>query len=74
MEPLTIRGKELSKLLNISLITLRRMDSAGKVPAPIRLNGCLVWNYQEVKDWVSAGCPIRAKWLAIRAASSSRKS
>ena len=69
MEPIVVRGKELAKLLSVSLVSVRRMDSAGKLPKPVRLGGCVGWRVDEIKDWLQAGSPDRVRWQAIVAAS-----
>ena len=69
MEPIVVRGKELCRLLGISLVSVRRMDSAGLLPKAIRLGGCVGWRVDEIKDWIAAGSPSRAKWIAVVAAS-----
>jgi len=45
-----------------------RLHSAGKVPKPNKLGGKTLWRVQELRDWIAAGCPDRARWEAIRAA------
>ena len=69
MEPIVVRGKELARLLGISLVSVRRMDSAGLLPKAIRLGGCVGWRVDEIKDWLQAGSPDRVRWIAIQAAS-----
>ena len=67
METLVVRAKELAKLLSVSIVTIRRMDSAGKLPRPNRLGGCVGWRVDEIKDWLSAGSPDRVRWQALQA-------
>ena len=69
MDRIIVRGKELAKLLSVSLVHLRRMDASGKLPRPNRLGACVGWRVDEIKDWVAAGSPSRAKWIAVVAAS-----
>ncbi|RLS97732.1 MAG: AlpA family phage regulatory protein [Planctomycetota bacterium] len=69
MESLVVRAKELAKLLSVSLVHIRRMDSAGKLPKPIRLGGCVSWRRGEIEAWILAGTPNREKWQAIQTAS-----
>ncbi len=68
MEPIVVRAKELCRLLGISLVSVRRMDSAGLLPKPVRLGGCVGWRVDEIKDWIAAGSPNREKWQALQAA------
>ena len=69
MESLVVRAKELAKLLSVSLVHIRRLDSAGKLPKPVRLGNCVSWRRGEIEAWLEAGSPPREKWLAIQTAS-----
>ncbi|MCY2945261.1 MAG: AlpA family phage regulatory protein [Planctomycetota bacterium] len=69
MESLVVRAKELAKLLSVSLVHIRRLDSAGKLPKPVRLGNCVSWRRAEIEEWLAAGSPNREKWLAIQSAS-----
>src|SRR4051794_7755278 len=66
--PLVVDAKRLAKLLCAGVRTVRTWDAAGKLPAPIRLGGRVVWRVHEVRDWLAAGAPSRAEWAALRAA------
>jgi predicted DNA-binding transcriptional regulator AlpA len=68
MAPLLIDAKHLAESLSLGLRTVRAMNTTGKLPAPVRLGGRVVWRLAEVTDWVNAGCPDRTTWIAIRAA------
>lgn len=52
----------------VSEETWRSWDKAGIVPAPLRLGGRVMWNAEEIKTWVKAGCPGRARWEEEKAA------
>jgi len=56
-KPLLLRVGELAQLLGISERTVFRMQSAGKLPAPVRLTGAVRWRFAEIEKWVAAGCP-----------------
>jgi excisionase family DNA binding protein len=66
VRPIAISARELAELLNVSLRQVWRLNSAGKLPKPIRLGGSVRWNRQEVMDWFGAGCPDRQAWEATR--------
>jgi len=66
--PLVVDAKRLAKLLTCGVRTVRTLDAAGKLPAPLRLGGRVVWRRVEIKAWVAAGCPDRAAWEACTAA------
>lgn len=68
MSPLVVDAKRLAKLLCAGVRTVRTWDAAGKLPAPIRIGGRVVWRVDEIRDWLAAGAPDRETWMAIRAA------
>jgi predicted DNA-binding transcriptional regulator AlpA len=63
-----VDAKRLAKLLCAGVRTVRTWDAAGKLPAPIRIGGRVVWSVAEIRAWLAAGAPDRATWAAIRAA------
>lgn len=71
--PLMLRAKAAAGLFSLSEATWHRLSAAGKVPEPTRLGGAVLWNGDELAQWARAGCPDRAHWAAIRAASEGRR-
>jgi len=65
-QSLAVSARELSEMLNVSLRQVWRLNSAGKLPKPIRLGGSVRWNQREVTAWFEAGCPDRKTWEATR--------
>lgn len=61
-----VSAKELAGLMGVSLRHVRRLDSAGKLPRPIRIGGSVRWLITEVKDWLNAGAPDRKAWEAMK--------
>jgi len=53
---LLIDARELARLLSVSLATLHRMKSAGKIgPRELALSrGCVRWRRETVERWLSA--------------------
>ena len=66
-EALAISARDLKEMLNVSLRQVWRLNSAGKLPKPIRLGGSVRWNRQEIMDWFATGCPDRKTWEARKA-------
>jgi len=64
---LAVSARELAGLLRISLRQTWRLNSAGKLPKPIRLGGSVRWSRQEVAAWFEAGCPDRKTWESRKA-------
>lgn len=56
-KPLLLRVGEVAQLLGISERSVWRMQSAGKLPTAMRLNGSIRWRYSDIKAWVDAECP-----------------
>ncbi len=63
-EPLVVNANALAKLLGKSLRTIRTLDAAGKLPVPLRIGGSVVWRVNEINEWLAAGAPSRAVWVA----------
>jgi predicted DNA-binding transcriptional regulator AlpA len=57
---LLISAKEFATLLSISIRTLWRLRSAGKLPTPVEIGSSIRWNADEVRRWISDGCPDRS--------------
>jgi prophage regulatory protein len=66
--PLVVDARRLAMLLSAGVRTVRTWDAAGKLPAPIRIGGRVVWRVKEIRAWLAAGAPNRAMWAAIVAA------
>lgn len=65
---LVVDARRLAKLLCAGIRTVRTWDAAGKLPAPIRIGGRVVWRVSEIRAWIEAGAPDRVTWAAIVAA------
>jgi len=61
VEPMLLTDKQLSSALNISVGHLHALDNSGKLPAPRKLGRCVRWSTQEIREWIAADCPDRAK-------------
>ena len=62
---LLLSAADLADVLGVSLRTVRRLDSYGKLPRPVRLGRAVRWRRDEVARWVEAGCPDRSEWEEI---------
>jgi prophage regulatory protein len=63
-EALAICARELAEMLDVSLRQVWRLNSAGKLPRPVRLGGSVRWNRAEVMAWFEGGCPDPKAWAA----------
>jgi len=66
--PLVVDARRLAGLLCCGIRTVRTWDAAGKLPAPLRIGGRVVWSVAEIKLWIHAGCPPRKEWESRKAA------
>jgi prophage regulatory protein len=66
--PLVVDARRLAKLLCAGIRTVRSWDSSGKLPAPIRIGGRVVWRVDEIREWLEAGAPCRDEWEVRRVA------
>ena len=71
LSPLVVDARRLARLLCAGIRTVRTWDAAGKLPAPSRSGGRVVWvlgGEWGIRAWLAAGAPDRETWAAIRAA------
>jgi prophage regulatory protein len=71
--PFVVDARRLARLLCAGLRTVRCWDTAGKLPAPLRIGGRVVWRVDEIRDWLAAGAPNRDEWEVRCHAVSPRK-
>ena len=65
-QPLACSAQQLAHRLGVSLRHVRRMDSAGLLPKPVRLGRSVRWPVDEVQTWLKAGAPNRRRWEQIK--------
>lgn len=64
--PLAVDARQLAAMLGLSVRTIRRLDSAGRLPRPIRIGGAVRWKHEEICAWVRADCPDRQHWESMK--------
>lgn len=57
-----IDAAALAEKLNVHQVTIRKWQTSGKIPAPVRIGRAVKWRLTEIEAWIAAGCPARAKW------------
>ena len=62
---LTHRRAGVASTLSVSEETVDRWNRLGLLPAPVKVNGVLLWGARELAEWVNAGCPDRKTWAPI---------
>ena len=64
--PLAFSAAELARELHISRGALFSLLSAGRILQGARVGRRRLWLRDEVRDWISAGCPSAVRWREIR--------
>jgi predicted DNA-binding transcriptional regulator AlpA len=60
---MALSAASLARRLECSVRTLRRWDSSGRLPSPVRIGGrCVRWPVPEIEAWLAAGAPDRKTW------------
>ncbi|TKJ38935.1 MAG: hypothetical protein CEE38_04365 [Planctomycetes bacterium B3_Pla] len=59
-------AKTLGQKLSLSKRQIFRLNSCGKIPAPIRIGGAVRWSAQEISAWLAASAPDRRTWEAMK--------
>ncbi len=66
VDALAIDAVQLGRLLGLSMRTIRRLDSSGRIPRPVRIGGAVRWRASEIAAWLNEGCPDRQAWEAVK--------
>ncbi len=62
IEPLLVGATGAAKLMGMGRSLWYRLGTEGRTPLPLRLGGKVLWRVEELRAWVRAGCPSRARW------------
>jgi predicted DNA-binding transcriptional regulator AlpA len=68
VEALLVDTEQAAAACGIGRATWFRLKAAGKTPAPVRLAGRVLYRVEDLRLWVSLGCPSRKVFDARRAA------
>ncbi len=61
-------AKTFGLRLSLSKRQIFRLNSCGKIPAPIRIGGAVRWSAAEISAWLAAGAVDRRTWEAMQQA------
>ena len=61
-----LSAKTLGQMLSLSKRQVFRLNSCGKIPAPIRIGGSVRWVESQISEFIKAGAPDRKTWEAIK--------
>ena len=52
----------LGAMLGLSKRTIARLNSSGKIPAPVHIGKSVRWAESDILKWIQAGTPERKRW------------
>jgi len=62
-----LTAKALGQMLSLSKRQIFRLNSCGKIPAPIRIGGSIRWDLErDIRPWLAAGAPDRKTFDAMQ--------
>ena len=61
-----LRAVDVGRIFNLSKRQIFRLNSSGKIPAPIRIGGAVRWSAGEISAWLAAGAPDRKTFEAMQ--------
>jgi len=61
-----LSAKTLGDMLSLSKRQIFRLNSCGKIPAPIRIGGAVRWSSEEISAWLTASAPDRRTWESLK--------
>ena len=56
--PGLLSAESLASLLQVSVRTVWRLRSSGRLPRPVRIGGSIRWRAEDVRQWIAQGCPV----------------
>jgi hypothetical protein len=72
VEPLLVDTEQAAAACSIGRATWFRLKSRGMTPAPVKLAGRVLYRVEDLRLWVSLGCPSRKEFEVRKAAESRR--
>jgi excisionase family DNA binding protein len=66
VDKLLLSIDDLARLLGLSPRHLRRLDCKRSLPGRVTLGRRVLFQAEEVRHWVAAGCPAPEAWAALQ--------
>jgi len=63
-----LTAQAVGEMLSLSKRQIFRLNSCGKIPAPIRIGGSVRWSENTIVEWLAAGAPDRKTFEAMQEA------
>ena len=61
-----LSAEAVGRMLSLSRRQIFRLNSAGRIPKPIRIGGAVRWSAAEISAWLAASAPDRRTWEAMK--------
>ena len=49
--------KSVAVALDVSVRTVRNLNSRRDMPKPVQVLGCIRWRSEDLQEWIRDGCP-----------------
>lgn len=53
--------KSVAAALDVSVRTIRNLNSQGDIPKPVKVAGCVRWRAKDLQEWIRDGCPAASR-------------
>ena len=63
-----LTAQAFGEMLSLSKRQIFRLNSCGKIPAPMRIGGSIRWANSTIESWIDMGCPSRKEFEARKEA------
>ncbi len=63
-----LTAKAVGEMLSLSKRQIFRLNSCGKIPAPVRIGGSVRWAESTIIEWLQSGAPDRQTFEARKEA------
>jgi predicted DNA-binding transcriptional regulator AlpA len=64
--PLLVNATAAAAIVGVSRVVWWNLNRSARCPRPLALSRRPMWRADELRRWVEAGAPPRAKWEAMR--------
>jgi len=61
-----LSAEAVGRMLSLSRRQIFRLNSCGKIPAPIRIGGAVRWLESTITKWLQAGAPDRKTFEGLQ--------
>ena len=59
-----LTAQAVGEMLSLSKRQIFRLNSCGKIPAPVRIGGSVRWRESDIEKWIELGCCSAAEFRA----------